>query len=53
VSKTLPGYKSFSRSLSLTEASFALRGDPIEKEDDAFKDGDEGEANDGVFDGES
>ena len=55
VSNTLPGYKSFSRSLSPTEISLASRGDPIEMEDDTFVEGDAGETNDdeGVFDGES
>jgi hypothetical protein len=54
VSRTLPGYKIFSRSLSLAEISFASNGDPTEAdEDDAFAEGDEGDANDGVFDGES
>ena len=54
MSNTLPGYKSFSRSLSTTEISLASRGDPIEMGADTFVEGDEGESNDDeVFDGES
>jgi len=51
VSKTLPRYKSFSRSLSLAEISLVLLGgDPIEmEEDEAFVEGDN---NEGVLDGE-
>jgi hypothetical protein len=53
VSRTLPGYKSFSRSLFPEEISFPLVGDPTDMDEaDAFPDGGEDDGI-GVFDGES
>jgi hypothetical protein len=54
VSNTLPGYRSFSRSLSPAEISLPSRDVPIEIEDSAFVEGDDGVTKDDrVFDGES